>query len=230
MSDPSILIGEAQSKAIQEVARTTGAALPLVEKAGSYIGWVLGTLPADLVGVLGGDWLGHVRIRNLARYEQRTREILQGRGVIEPQPVSPSLAIPLLRAAADESREVLQELWARLLAASMDTERRDGVRYSFLEAVKAMDLMDVRLLDQLHNNNIRQGIIIGNGDQHTIGIGVLATSLGARYDDVDVSVQHLHELSFLFVTNDLAGRNTWFQSAKLREFMRVCYSKRSDEP
>jgi hypothetical protein len=76
-----------------------------VEKAGAYIGWVLGTVPADPAGVLGGDWLGQIRIRNLARYKERTEEILVARGVTDATPVSPSLAVPLLRAAADETRE-----------------------------------------------------------------------------------------------------------------------------
>jgi hypothetical protein len=116
MSNELIPIGDEQAKAIQEVAKTTGTALELVEKAGAYIGWVLGTVPADLAGVLGGDWLGQIRIRNLARYKEQTEEILLARGVTDATPVSPSLAVPLLRAAADETRGELQDLWARLLA------------------------------------------------------------------------------------------------------------------
>jgi len=77
--------------------------MELVEKAGAYIGWVLGKAPADLAGVLGGDWLAQVRIRSLARYKERTEEILKARGVTDATPVSPSLAVPLLRAAADET-------------------------------------------------------------------------------------------------------------------------------
>src|SRR5207302_1314472 len=111
VSDSLIPISDEQAKAIQEVAKTTGAALELTGKAGAYVGWVLGTVPADLVGVLGGDWLAQVRIRNLARYWERTKEILGDRGMTETTAVSPSIAVPLLQAAADESREELQELW-----------------------------------------------------------------------------------------------------------------------
>jgi hypothetical protein len=65
MSD-LIPISDEQTKAIQEVAKTTGTGLDLVGKAGFYVGWVLGTVPSDLVGLLGGDWLSRVRIRNLS--------------------------------------------------------------------------------------------------------------------------------------------------------------------
>jgi hypothetical protein len=217
-----IPLSDEQAKAIQEVAKATGTALSLVEKAGAYVGWVLGTLPADLVGVLGGDLLAQVRIRNLAKYAQRTEEILRDRGVTVPEPISPSLAIPLLRAAADESREELQELWARLLAASMDITMRDGVRHSFIEAVKVMDLMDVRVLHYIKSENTQSIRLGGNGDQSNMGIATLATSITARTDDVEVSVRHLHELDFL-IAPDLGSRNTWFPSAKLREFTRICY-------
>ena len=63
------------SDAIRELAKTTGTALELAGKAGNYIAWVLGTVPRDLLGVLGGDWLGQVRIRNFARLNDRTEEI-----------------------------------------------------------------------------------------------------------------------------------------------------------
>jgi len=133
-----IPISPEQASAIQELAETTGTAMELVEKAGAYIGWVLGTAPADLAGVLGGDWLAQVRIRSLARYKERTEEILKARGVTDATPVSPSLTVPLLRAAADETRGELQELWARLLAAAMDAKRSNSVRRSFINTVATL--------------------------------------------------------------------------------------------
>jgi hypothetical protein len=49
----------------------------------------------------------------------------------------------------------------------------------------------------------------------------VAVQLGARQDDVEVSVRHLETVGFLITApND---RNIWFTSALLREFMRACY-------
>jgi hypothetical protein len=144
MSDA--LITDEQAKALQEVARTTGTALELVGKAGSYVKWMLGTVPSDLVGILAGDWLSQVRIRNLAWYKQRTEEIIRDRGAPETAAVSPSLAIPLLRAAMDESRPRLQELWASLLATAADPSRSIFVRQSFIETIAKFDPLDASVL------------------------------------------------------------------------------------
>ena len=53
-------------------------------------------------------------------YDGKISEILQRRNVQKPEPVSPSLAIPLISAAYDETRPELQQIWAELLAAAMD--------------------------------------------------------------------------------------------------------------
>lgn len=146
MTDDLIPVTDEQAKALQEIARTTGAGIELIRQAGSYVGWMLGTVPADLVGILGGDWLSQVRVRNLARYKQRTQEILTQRAVTETEPVSPSLAVPLLRAAMDETRPDLQEIWASLLAAALDPKKARFVRQSFIATVAKFDPLDVAVL------------------------------------------------------------------------------------
>jgi hypothetical protein len=90
----------------------------------------------DLIGVAGGDYLGQVRRRNAIRMAHRTDEIISARHIQETVAISPSLAIPLLSAAGDESRPELQDLWARLLANAMDPARANNLRIEFIEAVK----------------------------------------------------------------------------------------------
>ncbi|HEY1430462.1 MAG TPA: Abi-alpha family protein [Stellaceae bacterium] len=180
------------SDAIKELAKTTGTALELAGKAGNYIAWVLGTVPRDLVGVLGGDWLGQVRIRNFARLNDRTEEILRLRGISKTDPVSPSLAVPLLRAAADESREQLQELWARLIAAAMDPNRSNRIRRSFIETVAQLDPLDAMVLSQLYET---PGSLSPNPRDF------LASQLAVSSREIEVSVQHLNELKCVRLLN-----------------------------
>src|SRR6185437_15652234 len=122
MSDDLVPFGTEQAKAVQEGSKAVGKAIDLTDKVGSFLGRVLGTPIEDAVGLVIGDRLHHARLRNADRLARRTEEILAQRNV-KPEPVSANLAIPLLQAAQDESREKLQELWARLLANAMDPKR-----------------------------------------------------------------------------------------------------------
>jgi abortive infection alpha-like protein len=185
MNDDLIAISDEQAKAIQELAKATGTALETANKAGTYIAWVLGTMPRDLVGLFG-DWLGHVRIRNLARLMDTTQKILQQREVAEPIPVSPTLAVPLLRAAADESQEELQEFWARLIAAAMDPATASKVRPSFIDTLRAFAPMDVRVFDWA----IRKGY----KEEITNPFQTAMKEIGGTQDELVVSFENLNNL------------------------------------
>ncbi len=71
MSDEIEAVTEG-AKAVQEVAKTTGKAVDLVQAGGSYLAQMLGTVPKDVVGYLGGDYLRHVRIRNWYQISEKT--------------------------------------------------------------------------------------------------------------------------------------------------------------
>ena len=115
MSDANALIpiGGEQAKLGQE-------ALKVLRGLGSFLTKSLGSVPEDIVGYLGGDWLRVRRAENIAEMMQRAKGRLEARGVAETTPASLTIALPVLRGAADESRPVIQDLWARLLAAAMD--------------------------------------------------------------------------------------------------------------
>ncbi len=44
----------------------------MVQAGGSYLAQMLGTVPKDVVGYLGGDYLRHVRIRNWYQISEKT--------------------------------------------------------------------------------------------------------------------------------------------------------------
>src|ERR1700686_765834 len=102
MSDPGSLIpiSDEQAKAAQ-------AALKVLRGLGGYLKQTLGTVPEDVVGLLGGDWLKVKRAENIVRIVEKARERLRARGVESTEPPSISVVLPLLVAAADESRDEL---------------------------------------------------------------------------------------------------------------------------
>jgi hypothetical protein len=205
------LVGEETAKATQEVAKAAGKGIDLVEKLGdSRVGQVISGVVAESLGLLE-DWFHHARIRNLVRLEQRTREILEERGV-EPlliDQVSPVLLLPIVKAAADEGRSELQDMFASLLAAAMDPARVDEVRQSFVEAVKRMDPLDARILQDADDS------LSGGHDMR----GQLALGFGVSEDQIEVSFENLFALGLTEFSG--SGRRTVHFTAKGRELMRV---------
>jgi hypothetical protein len=135
-------------KTIQEVSKFGTKALETGEKLGGFLSRVFGKLPEDLVGLAGKDYISHARIRNLLKLEQRTDAIRKERGFKkDSSPLSPNIAIPLLEAAQDESREELQELWARMLANALDPNRSNAVRQNIIETVRKFDPIDAKVLE-----------------------------------------------------------------------------------
>lgn len=142
MVDDVIPFSDEKAKAIQKTFEFGSDAIHLVRDAAGFLREIFGTVPEDLVGIIGADWLKCKRYENFHNICQATNERLKERGVNKTEEVSPSLAIPLLRAVADESRAELQDMWARLLAAARDPTRSRNVRQSFIDIIKRMDPMD----------------------------------------------------------------------------------------
>jgi hypothetical protein len=70
--------------AIEEAAKAAGKSVDAVTQGGMYVGWVLGDLPRDLVGIFG-DWLLHKRVRRWAEMCEETGDILRKRGIEHQQ-------------------------------------------------------------------------------------------------------------------------------------------------
>jgi len=135
-----------QSKAVEATAKLGQTVIAESGELARYVGRVLGTLPKDVVGLFLGDPFHAVRTVIAAKLDGLVSELLVRRDVRNTEGVSPSIAIPLLKAAYDESRPELQKLWAGLIAAAMDPTRSDRVRLSFINAVRQFDPLDALLL------------------------------------------------------------------------------------
>ena len=207
MSDNLIPISDEQAKLGQELVKAA-------RELGGFFGRTLGNTVENLIGYLFGDRLQLRRTENFIKHLIKTEQRLRAWGVDHPQQASLSIALPILQAAADEEREELVDLWARLLANAMDP-KLNSVRYEFIDAVKNMNPMDARMLQYLYQAKVN-GIRVGGG-----GIEQAAQQLGTRQDDAEVFVRHLHALGF--VDNLPHDQNVWFPNARLREFMRACY-------
>jgi Abortive infection alpha len=185
-------IGDEQAKAVQEASKAIGEALKTLQGFGGFLRDMFGTVPEDVVALLGGNWLKVRRIENLARILGKARERLRARRVEAPEPASLSIALPILVAAADESRDELQDIWASLLAAAADPARAKAFRIAFIEAVKKMDPLDAAVL---------QSAQAFGGDITGKVRNDLAQRLHASRDETDVSIANLEKLELVRPTN-----------------------------
>jgi hypothetical protein len=181
MSDGNLIpFGDEQAKLGQETVKALAG-------AARYFADVIGDLPKDLVGLLVGDRVKAARHKRIAKLWDDTKDHLQQQGVAEPEAPNPKLAFPILAAAADETSDELQALWARLLAASMNPARSNSVRIRFAEAVKRLDPLDARLLEYLRKNG---GTVPGNKQQDVANI------MSVSLDEFMVSFENLVEVGF----------------------------------
>ena len=176
-----------------EQAKLGQKALEVLQGVGGFLREILGTVPEDLVGYLGGDLLKVRRAENLVRIVEEARERLTARGMNTTEPPSISLLLPILVASADESRDELVAMWARLLAAAADPDRTKSFRIAFIDAVKKMDPLDAAVLQCA---NATAGGLITNDTRNEI-----ASELRVSRDETDVSIANLHKLELVVETN-----------------------------
>ena len=174
-----------EARAVAEAAKTAGEIVKAAGGLGSYLAKVLGSIPENVLGLAVGDWLDHKRRRHLAILEDNTARVLEEIRINHPERLtepSPSVLIPLLQAAVDESREELQDLWASLLAnAMLDGGRK--VRRDYFEAVRQMEPVDALVLDRVSQHS-------GPGADWTV-IGADLQRLGFSSDDMTIALDKL---------------------------------------
>jgi Abortive infection alpha len=181
-----------------EQARLGQEALKTLQGVGGFMKDALGTVPQDVVGLLGGDYLKVRRAENLSRMIQKAKKRLEDNHVTEPD-APPSLAIPIMIAAADESRDELQDLWAELLAAAADPKRSRTFRLKFIEIAKRLDPLDPLVLNQL--------AVAQNVDPNQPK--PISDALGLSNDEVAVSLANLEAVG-LAARTDLGNASVAF--------------------
>ena len=208
-----IPVTEEQAKAVQKLA---DLGTTVVEEGGQlarYIGRVLGTAPEDAVGLVIGDPLHAIRTAAALKYDEWITRLHRNRGVT-PEPVSPSLAIPLLRAAYDETRPPLQALWAHLIAAAMDPQRANRVRRSFIDTVQRLDPLDALVLKRLGEMP----------DNVSFVANLKPTQFNVSPDEWEISTSNLYDLRCLTTRPAGSGDTLCRLTSYGRELVRASIS------
>ena len=136
----------AVAKAVEETTKTGRALIEAGSDLARFAGKALGTVPEDTIGLLGGDHLHDLRIRNLDKIARKTEEILRTRGVEDLESIGPRALLLALEAASQETDETLQDNWANLLANAMDPNKDTSLQRVFIETLREFEPIDALLL------------------------------------------------------------------------------------
>ncbi|MGA2468981.1 MAG: DUF4393 domain-containing protein [Thermodesulfobacteriota bacterium] len=136
-----------EAKAVQEIAKTTGKFVELFEKVGAFMSKVIGGASEQVGGILE-DWTRYYRYKNLLTIRDKV-DALHHRRRIEGKtiPIPLRAAIPMLEAASLEQDTTLQDVWARLIANSMDPNFSEALHPSYIEIIKQMSSDEALILN-----------------------------------------------------------------------------------
>jgi hypothetical protein len=138
------------AKAVQSVAKFGDNALETSQKAGSFFTRVFKE-PIDEVSMMITDKLRFVRWRRLVIMTDEVNEILRERGVREIRSVLPKLALPIFEESSLEDDPILQQLWNHLLANAMDPSFNGELRYGFVDMIKNITGIEVKILNLIYS-------------------------------------------------------------------------------
>jgi hypothetical protein len=138
------------AKAEQERQKTTRELIQTARAAGAYFGPHFQGALSEF-GKMIGDSVAYWRFLNLNRIlkkvERKTTE-----GGIHPdafRQLGVGESIRLIEAASAEEEEVVQELWARLIANALQPDRKTAIRKVYVDLLTSLSSTEVLLLDLL---------------------------------------------------------------------------------
>lgn len=193
------------SKFGTQVVKTT-------EKILSGIAKILGEPAEDAAGIIG-DRLKFFRWERQLRYIVRSNEILTERGVRETRAVPPKFALPIITHASVEEDDKLQDLWAMLTANAMDPDFKLELRYAYLEIIKSLNPLDVKILNLFYSTLLGDPNINWNNiTEYHLRKEQLQEALSISDSDYQVSMFNLFRVqcmapAVLKATNIILGNN-----------------------
>jgi len=171
------------SELIQSLPTILQQNLPLFEATGAFFAGAYSDTIKNIAGLAGGN---QVKVWQLQQYEKLLKQanFENQKNNVTPQPMSPSVGLPILENAVLEEREDIIDLWVKLLAAAMDPKRAQNVRYIYAEMLKKMDPTDALVFRELKTT--------GNGSNNLCY--VLGTKLSLKPTQIEISLANLMDM------------------------------------
>ncbi len=140
-----------ESKAIGEVAKTSGKAIDAGRELGGFISKYVGG-PLDQAMGIVEDKLKYLRWERQIRLMERANEFLLERGLQLPtRKVPMQIAIPIMQGGSLEEDDSLQDRWAALLVNAADESSDAEVRRAFISILEDLSPLDAIVLVKIYD-------------------------------------------------------------------------------
>lgn len=139
-----------ESKAVEEVAKTTGKAIDAGRELGGFISKYAGGAIEQLMGIFE-DKFKYMRWERQIRLMQRANTFLWLKGLDAPSRYVPlGFTIPVMQAGSLEEDDSLQDRWAALLANAADDSINIDVRRAFVSILEDLTSLDALVLEKIY--------------------------------------------------------------------------------
>lgn len=140
-----------ESKAVEEIAKTTGKAIDAGRELGGFLSRYIGGSVEQAMGIVE-DKLKYLRWERQIRLADRANAFLSKRGLSQPSRKVPlQIAIPLMQGGSLEEDDWLQDRWAALLANAADATSQIEVRRAFISILEDLTPPDALLLEKIYS-------------------------------------------------------------------------------
>lgn len=144
------------SKAIEEVAKTTGKAIDAGTKFGGFIAQFISGPLEQGMGIFE-DKLKYIRWERQIRLMKRSEEIMLSMEISKPTKAIPlKFAVPLFQAATLEDNDYLQDLWANLLVNSSNKESNVKLCRTYIDILEKLSPLEAKILITIYAHPLKQ--------------------------------------------------------------------------
>lgn len=134
------------AKATQELAKTTGSAIEAARDTGGFLAKYLNG-PAEQVSLILTDRLKYARATRILRLKNKFTQEFGETTSINTLPVK--FALEALEEGALEEDDELQDIWARLIANTLDANSGATPKRAYISIIKDMSRLDAQIFETI---------------------------------------------------------------------------------
>lgn len=187
---------EEVAKAVAEASKFGTKSVEATEKMLGFLAKVFHE-PIELAVGIINDKLKFLKWQRQIRMADKINEILEERDITETRPIPPKFALPMLENASLEEDDELQDIWIRLMANSMDPNFKASFRMAYIEIIKGLTTLDVKILDFFYKRLVEDNMEGENFTRHSYTQNRICSALGLSTEEYLDSIYNLFRVQCL---------------------------------